>query len=61
MKMNNEVTISILIYQIEGSSIDWVNRSYIGPFYSKEERDKYIADNPCGRKARYIVEYLSKE
>ncbi len=52
---------SILIYQRRGSSIDWCNEGYYGPFASPEEREEYARKYPPDSSdERYVVAYLTK-
>lgn len=48
----------LLILQVQGTNIDWINLQYVGPFESHGEIDKYIKLWPPERDERYITRVI---
>lgn len=55
----NDLSLTILVLERQGQSIDWVPVGYYGPFVSEQARTAWIVANPCGHKERYSVQHLS--
>lgn len=48
----------MLIQQVRGTNVDWVNLQYIGPFESRDQINDYIKLWPPERDERYVTATL---